>query len=182
MIKGKLPLIGTSRLQLRALLRADADAAIEILTDREVTRTYMVPDFASRVEAHKLFLRLLQLSREEARFVYGIYLEDTLIGLINEVDKSDTQIELGYVIHPRWKNRGFGTEALTAAIQALFAMGYKTVLAGAFEENAESIRVMEKSGMTLTSREEDLEYRGKRHRCVYYAVTADTACGSGCFM
>jgi RimJ/RimL family protein N-acetyltransferase len=173
MIKNKQPIICTPRLRLRPFREKDGNAAVEILTDQEVGQTYMVPDFASRMEAQKLFLRLLQLSLAEDRFVYGVYLEDTLIGWINEVDKSDAQIELGYVIHPRWKNRGFGTEALTAAIQALFAMGYVTVLAGAFEENTASIRVMEKSGMTLTAREEVLVYRGTRHRCVYYAATAD---------
>lgn len=47
-------------------------------------------------------------------------------------------------------------------------MGYTEVVAGAFSENIASRRVMEKCGMTLTEQEEDIEYRGKTHHCVYY--------------
>ena len=45
--------------------------------------------------------------------------------------------------------------------------------AGAFAENLSSIRVMEKCGMQKLAKRADIEYRGKLHRCVYYAVKAD---------
>lgn len=162
------PVIKTERLCLQALRDEDAEDMLALLTNEDVGKTYMVPTFESREDAVRTFERLQTLSLSEERFVYGIYLEDRLIGMINEVDVNDTEIELGYVIHPTWHNQGYATEVLNKAMQTLFAQGYSVVKAGAFEENAASIRVMEKSGMTRTAQEEYVEYRGKRHRCVCY--------------
>jgi RimJ/RimL family protein N-acetyltransferase len=148
----------------------DGDNVIAILTHPEVIPTFMVPDLPTREDAFKLFDRIRQLSLAEDRFVYGIYLADTLIGFINDVDRTETEIELGYVIHPDYKNRGYASEALSASIPALFARGYSTVKAGAFEDNAASIRVMEKCGMTLLPHTEETEYRGRTHRCVLYEI------------
>lgn len=41
-----------------------------------------------------------------------------------------------------------------------------------FEENQASRRVMEKSGMKQIPYTTHMEYRGKRHHCIYYAVSA----------
>ena len=80
----------------------------------------------------------------------------------------DGKIELGYVIDPGHKNRGYATEALTAAIKALLDMGYDAVRTAAFEGNIPSIRVMEKSGMDRMDFTDELEYRGVTHRCVWF--------------
>lgn len=77
-------------------------------------------------------------------------------------------IELGYVIHPAYQGKGYATEMLNAVLLDLKELGYIKVLAGAFEENIASIRVMEKCGMEKTDREEDIAYRGRKHHCVYY--------------
>ena len=52
----------------------------------------------------------------------------------------------------------------------LFDRGYKVILAGAFKENCVSIKVMQRLGMQKIAKEEDIEYRGKIHRCVYFAL------------
>ena len=44
------------------------------------------------------------------------------------------------------------------------------MVAGAFEENKASMRVMEKAGMTRITLEEDINYRGASHHCLYYSV------------
>lgn len=168
-MKDKMPMIPTRRLQLRSFDEKDADAAIRILTDEEVKKTYMVPDFPDRAAAQKLFDRLLQLSLEKDRIVYGIYSGNILVGFLNDVERKDTEIELGYVIHPEHQNQGYATEALRAAIEELFRIGYDVVKTGAFQENAASIRVMQKSGMALMDLTEELEYRGEKHICIYYA-------------
>jgi RimJ/RimL family protein N-acetyltransferase len=63
---------------------------------------------------------------------------------------------------------GYMTEALKLAINELFDLGYQEVIAGAFSENAASIRVMEKSGMSKITKSDEIEYRGMIHTCVYY--------------
>ena len=169
-MNGKPQTIVTSRLQLRAFEEKDAPAAIRIFMNQEVAKTYMLPDFASSEAARPLFDRLRQLSLAEDRFVYGIYQGETLVGFLNDVDKTDRFLELGYVIHPDHKGQGFATEALTACVEALFDMGYQAVRAGAFAENPASMRVMEKSGMARIQLREQIEYRGIIHDCVYYEI------------
>ena len=90
------------------------------------------------------------------------------MGFLNEVEKGNGEIELGLVIDPACKNRGYGTEALGAAMEELLCMGHRVVKTGAFAENAPSIRVMEKCGMTRLPQTEEVEYRGQRHCCVWF--------------
>lgn len=170
MKRSKAPIISTERLQLRSLSRNDTDAIVEMLTNEEIIQTFMVPDFQSRNEAVKMFDILKQRSVSDAHFVYGVYLNDRIIGFMNDVDIRGTEIEIGYVIHPTQKNKGFATEMLSAAIQTLFSMGYSVVSAGAFEENTASRRVMEKCGMLRIAREEDIAYRGGIHHCIFYEI------------
>ena len=158
-MKFKTLLLKTDRLELHAISVNDADALIDILTDSEVAQTYMLPKFESREDAYKCFDRIMALSCGE-KFVYGIYLEGKLIGLINEVYVYGDAIELGYAISPKHKGNGY----------ALFEMGYATVIAGAFKNNVASMRVMEKSGMTKCDYTENVEYNGKTIKCIMYNI------------
>ena len=173
MMSAKPDQIPTTRLCLRPFAPADADAVTGLLTHPQVGKTYMVPDFASREEAEPLFRRLLELSLGSDRFVYGIYFGDIPVGMLNDVEVEKGRVELGYIIHPAYWNRGFATEALAAAMDALFRMGFHTVITGAFEENIPSIRVMEKCGMTRVARSEEIPYRGAVHHCIFYKKSAD---------
>lgn len=157
-------------MELRAFSAEDAAVMLEILTDSRVKQTYMLPDYERKEDALPLFRRLTELSREDAHFVRGIFADGRLVGFLNDVEIQDGIIELGYVIHPDHWGRGYATAALKTAIAALFALGFRRVQCGAFGENAASIRVMEKAGMTLLPKNEDIEYRGRVHRCVYYGI------------
>lgn len=170
MLHNKADILQTDHLCLRALSDRDGDAAIDLFMDREIAKTYMVPDFQSREEAAKLFETIKRLSVSQERFVYGIYLQDQLIGLINDVGIEENSIELGYVICPAQKGKGYATEALGAAIRELFRLGFSAVKAGAFLDNRASIRVMEKCGMTPTGEHEQIPYRGKVHACINYEI------------
>lgn len=161
----------TEDLTVKPLTESDREAVIDLLTDDTVKRFYMVPDFASREEAGKLFARLLELSHCEDRYVSGIFREGNCIGILNDTQMIGTSIELGYAILPAYHNRGYGTQVLAGAIRYLFDLGFREVLTGAFEENGASIRVMVKCGMTELSRREEITYRGRNHNCVYYSKT-----------
>lgn len=153
---------------LRPIQLQDREAMLDILTDDTVKQTYMLPDFADRRDALPLFRRLAELSRDESRYVRGICLEERLIGFLNDVEIQYGSIELGYVIHPDFQGKGYMTEALRSAVDALFSIGYREIICGAFEENAASIRVMVKAGMQKLDKSDEVEYRGITHRCVYY--------------
>lgn len=160
--------IDTPRLTLHSISPSDENALMDLLTHPIVGKTFMVPEFTAREEARPLAQKIASLSADDTHFVYGVFLENHLIGIVNEVDKQDTHIELGYAYHPDYYNKGYATEALIACIETLFSQGYPAVRTGAFPENTASIRVMEKAGMTRLEETEDVEYRGKVHRCILF--------------
>ena len=163
--------IRTERLRLAALRPRDGAGLIAILTDPSVTKTYMVPPLETGEARQALFERIRELSLSPERFVYGIFSGDTVIGLLNETDRSGSEIELGYAIAPAHQGRGYASEALAAAIGALLDMGFSAVKTGAFIENKASIRVMEKCGMHRTDETDTVTYRGEEHTCCYYVIT-----------
>ncbi len=160
--------IKTPALTLRAIRAQDRDELVGILTDERVYKSYMLPDLDTEEKKTALFERYRSLSESKDRFVRGVYLNDRLIGFINEVSVENGRIELGYVIAPAEQNRGYATETLRAATEALLAGGFCSVRTGAFSENGASIRVMEKCGMRRTDETETVSYRGADHLCVYY--------------
>ena len=159
--------IYTKRLRIAPLGEEDKEALIALFRNAVVAKTYMVPELDTKEKAEKLFLRLLLLSRDSSRFVRGIYLYDTMIGIINDVGIEDCCLELGYALHPDYHNNGYMSEVLSDVLRYLKDLGF-TVRAGAFSENIQSIRVMEKAGMHRISYTERVEYRKRFFECVFY--------------
>ena len=160
----------TKRLHIRPISENDKEAILDLLMDETVGETYMLPEYKSRIEAVQLFQRLMLLSNDESRYVAGVYLDGTFIGMMNDVEIRGCQIEMGYAYLPAYYNRGYATEAFQGAIAFLHAHGFDTVLAGAFAENHASLRVMEKCGMTRQDYTDEIEYRGVTYSCIYYAA------------
>lgn len=160
-------ILKTARLTVKPMDEADSSAVQQILTHRSVIRAYMVPDLSPE-QAERLFRRLKDLSWDTSRYVRGIYLNGQLIGFLNDTEITGEYLELGWALHPAYHNQGYATEAVSAAIADLFSMGVPAVLAGAFDWNLPSIRVMEKCGMKKILKTDTIEYRGNAHTCVYY--------------
>ncbi len=160
----------TERLRLASLCDTSREDIIEIIKDDSVRRTYMVPVLATREAEDKLFAVLKNATQSDVRIAYAVYFGDEVAGYINDVGYRDGTVEIGYVISPRYWNRGFCTEALRSVISELFRMGFHTVKAGYFEENAASRRVMEKCGMRETDETEDIDYLGTVHKCRYMEI------------
>ena len=161
----------TNQITLRSFRPEDQAQILETVTSGKVNQTYMLPDFETKKDAIPLFNRLMNLSNDSSRFVRCIDLDGTAIGFLNDVEVKDGAMELGYVIHPDYHNRGYMTQALKLAISNLFDLGYKRVVCGAFEQNKASQRVMEKAGMERIPFTEEIEYRGNTHLCVYYQIS-----------
>ena len=153
---------------LREILPEDRERVLDILTSDKVNKTYMLLDYEKRQDALLLFIRLMDMSKEESKYVRAIATEAGLVGFLNHTDIQDKEIELGYVIHPEYHGRGYMTRALQLAMAELFSLGYEEILTGAFSSNLASIRVMEKCGMIRLSKTDEIEYRGTVHTCVYY--------------
>ena len=158
------------KIELRSFTESDREAVYEILTDNAIKQTYMIPDLSVPDGVEKLFRRLKEYSMTDNHFVRGIYAGKEFLGWINDVDISAGSMELGWVIRSKYHNRGYATAAVNLAIEALFAKGFSEIRAGAFEENIASMRVMEKCGMQRIETVEEIEYRGKTHRCICFAI------------
>lgn len=169
-MKQKKEILTTERLLLRPFSEEDRQDMVAILCNTEIKKTYMIPDFADPKEAEALFERIMNSSRSDNHFVYGIYFQDKLIGFLNDCEIKDSTVELGYVITPVCQGKGFATEAVQCCIDELFRMGFAHIRAGYFEENIASCRVMQKCGMHKIDLEEDIEYRGILHHCLYYEI------------
>ena len=132
----------------------------------------MVPYFESEKQIEDLVHKLIEFSQIEAtvHLEYGIYFDNVMIGFVNDCGIEEDTLEIGYVIHPDYKGHGYATEAVLAIVEELREMGFRKVMAGFFEENTASRRVMEKSGMQLNDLVEEEEYRGIIHKCYYCEI------------
>lgn len=164
-------MLKTQRLILKPYTEDDKSALIALLVDDEIKRTYMMPDFACEAEAERMFYKLVGLSHSKEHYELGIFLDTgELIGFVNDVEMEAGRIEMGYVVSPAHKGKGYASEAFAAVIEDLFKRGWREVTAGAFSENAASRRVMEKCGMTQNGRVESIAYHGRDMECAYYSI------------
>ena len=157
-------------MKLRILTEVDEPALVDLLTNEQIKQTYMLPDYPCREDAIPLARKLMGLSRDENCFVRGMEQDGLLVGFLNDVEIRDDFLELGYVVHPDHWGQGCATAALKLAIAELFRKGYREILCGAFEENAASLRVMEKAGMQRIHQTDTIDYRGKSHLCLYCKI------------
>ena len=162
--------IQTLRLTLGEIRDCDFDDMMSVLKNEVVAATYRIPDLETREAEIELFEYLRDISQREDRYLFGIFLDGKLIGLINDCEINNECIEMGYALHPDYHNQGYTTEAFAAVIKSLLSKGFTEIIAGAFEDNIASIRVMEKCGMKRTKMTSETEYRGKTHKCVYYSI------------
>ena len=167
---GREAFLRTERLLLRPYEERDKEAMVRLLCCEEIKKTFMIPDFSSRADAEKLFYRIMELSRTPGHIEYGIFLEDRLIGFLNDCGIEGNTVEMGYVIDPEYWGQGYATESFRAVIGELFRLGYEQVTAGYFEENPASGRVMEKCGMHKLELVSHEYYQGREHRTLYYGI------------
>lgn len=163
-------IIKTERLEIKPFQDIDQKMMIELLTNEEIKRSFMIPDFQTEEDVINMFKKIQGFSHSDNRFERGIYLNHQLIGFVNDVEIHDSVIELGYVIHPDFHNNGYATEMLKAVIKELFSKGFNQIVTGAFDDNLASINVMLKCGMSKISKEDDINYHGVSHHCHYYAI------------
>ena len=162
--------IKTERLVLKSFEEKDIQLMVELLKNKEIKKTYMIPSFDNEEQYFKLASRFLEFSLNDEHYVVGIYLDNLLIGFINDVEIKGKSIELGYVVNPKFKNNGYATEALKGSINYLFENGYEEIICGAFSSNEASIKVMEKAGLILLNRMDTIQYHGVNHSCIYYSI------------
>jgi RimJ/RimL family protein N-acetyltransferase len=171
----------TERLLIREYVAGDWLAAHAYRGDPEVAR-YMAPRVAESLEQTRTWLdetlrQSAQPSRRRYTFAVALRADGRLIGQIwIEPSADDVPAEadlvLGYMLHRDHWGRGYATEAARAIVGFGFdAMGARQVSAWCFEANRASARVLEKAGLRLALREEDVDPRSGQPRIrLKYAI------------
>jgi [ribosomal protein S5]-alanine N-acetyltransferase len=158
--------IVTARLALRPITAEEISA---VLTGQR--RPEWAADFPAggdQVIAGLLAGTGLPADDEARRFGHRLVVErdtGTVVGGIGFFGPPhDGEVEIGYGIVPSRQRRGYATEAVQAMVTDIFRLdAVQTVTANVDLDNPASIRVLEKSGMTLCiQNEEQATYHVRR--------------------
>lgn len=131
----------SARLTYRSLYPTDLAALHEILSQWEVVRQLSSWPWP----ADLAFTRTRAWPYGGRGFVWGCFLQGALIGTV-----AVTGDELGYGLTPQHWGKGLGQEACRLALTHAFAEGRDHVIAGAWADNAASLRLLAKLGFRVT--------------------------------
>ena len=135
----------------------------------EDTRRF-VPDevFETLEEAQETITFLMNAQHTpEGPFVYPVLLEGRCIGYV-QACRTQTGVEVGYHIAAEHTGKGYATEAVTAFLPVIMNERHLSCVDGiVMEENAASIRVLEKCGFGLLFQGEGL-YQGQKQSIRHY--------------
>jgi len=140
----------TPRLKLRKFRATDAEAMFRNwANDDEVTRNLTWRTHADVSETQGVIDNWLNGYAYPRFYLWAIELDGELIGSIGcaQPDLNLGEIKFGYALSRAYWGHGYMTEALTAVINHLFALGYNRITANHYLENPASGRVMEKCGL-----------------------------------
>ena len=154
-----MPAVPLSReVSIRPLGIEDAPALVELLLRN---RRFLEPFEPTRADAHFTVpgqRRAIAAAAEEARadkgYAFGIFLDDRLligrVSLSNVFRRAWQNANLGYFLDHAHTGRGYMTAAVQLALAFAFASArLHRVQAATLEDNAASIRVLEKAGFRL---------------------------------
>jgi len=169
--------IETDRLVLRPLETTDATAIEYHCRDGSVARnTARIPDPYPLLAVELFILSVRAGAGNRSSFVYAITDRQSgdLIGAsgVFKRNANATDWEIGYWIGPDAKGRGIATEAATGLIRAASTnLAPQRIIAGHFEDNPASGRVLEKLGFAYTGDTTRLFCMGR----LAYATSLDMA-------
>ena len=170
----------TEDLILRKMRREDAENYFSRLSSREAVTRYMLfmphQDLSESVESVENVLRRYEYGRCY-RWAIALKRDDSLIGIIEllRFDERTNSCSFAYMIGDDFWGRGYGTQALKAALDFAFSeMEVSSVEADHMAENPASGAAMRKAGMVyLRTDKEKYEKYGQKHDAPVYRITAD---------
>ena len=146
------PCIGTDRLILRGVTRADAAAVAELANDLGVVGNTSQMPYPYRPADAEAFTAAAERADPRHEAIFAIeHRQFGVMGVLafdrNEAGRS----EVGYWLGRSFWNRGYATEALTAALRWVkFDWRRHVMWAGHFADNKASGQVLVKAGFLYT--------------------------------
>ena len=171
-------IIETENLIMRPLESSDAEALFNNINhDKEVLKYYIAPYIEDLKDAS--IDGMIEGCKLHKRYAFAIVIKENneVIGMLNQCNKPDyvfRNLEIGMAIGQQYWNKGYGSEALKAAIEFFFSVGIHKVYAQHIIDNIASKRIMEKAGMIFEGiRKDELYYHDKYHDVGCYYMLND---------
>jgi len=167
------PSIETERLVIRRHLPQDFEPMRSFFADEEATRLLDMTAEQKTKEAVRALLDAVMDSYDSGEPIFALAIvekeEGRFIGSCGMApdDLDPREIQIFYVILPEFQGRGFASEAAAGLVSYAFTtLGVERLFASMAAENAASVKVAEKLGMTLVGNvEKELGgavYQGRR--------------------
>ena len=173
--------ITTGRLLLRDFVEEDWPAAHAYRSDPEVAR-FMLTHQTERPEQTRAWIdTVIRESRQQPRRRYtlavvlqadGRVIGEISIGPSATDFPAEGEIGFGYMLHRDAWGQGYASEAARGIVAFGFeTLGATLISAWCFEANRASARVLEKAGLRLVLREEDIDpKRGQPRMSLKYSI------------
>jgi RimJ/RimL family protein N-acetyltransferase len=157
MLKNQPVAIQTDRLSLRPLEQSDIDAWAEFLADPDAVRLIHFPEPHDRERSAQLLSRTIERA-DGAKAMYAVDVLDTgetvgFVGFSPRELEWGRELELGWLLLPRFHGLGYATEAA----RAVRSFVPERVISLIRVENAASINVARKLAMRF---DRDIEFAG----------------------
>ena len=149
-----MAILDTERLSLRAITLEDAAFILELLNDSAFLRFVGDKGVRTADEAREYIATGPQAGY--ARNGFGLWLVELkaskvavgICGLLKREALSD--VDLGFAFLPRYRSNGYAYESAAAVLQyARNVLGIKRIVAITNPDNADSLRVLKKIGMSF---------------------------------
>ena len=174
-IFSNIPTLKTERLSLRAMHPIDAEDMYDYARRPEVSEFLLWEPHPS-VAYTKQYLGYIQ-----SRYALGDFYDWAVIDResrrmigtcgFTRIDTANDTAEIGYVLNPDFRGRGYALEAAQKVIEFAFSeLGVHRIEARFMEGNQASLRVMEKLGMTFEGYHRDAIFVKGRYRTVGYCA------------
>ena len=158
----------TERVVLRRLRRRDADAFLATIDEVVVTTNGWEEGAREevaqglRVWGHGRIVDEVLITDRRSRAVIGSM-------SIQQIDEEARTCELGWNLGPEWRGRGYGTEAVRLAVQALHGAGIREIRVGTNADNLAVQRVVEKLGARPLDNTQHVLPNGTTIESLWYA-------------
>lgn len=180
--------VHTKRLVLRPYRLSDYEGWKKAFTSRKpkqhkYDRGPVKPKSASRAMFRKFYFRHGRYARKDICYVFGLFHKKTgaLIGVIDisTICRDWYQwASVGYVVHNTDQGKGYGKEAVRAALKIAFQkLGYKRVEASIYADNKPSLRLAKSVGMKRAEVRKEYIFENKKweDHVVYVALNPSKA-------
>ncbi len=167
----RMPEIDTERLVLRPIKMKDVDDMFEYSCNKELTEYLLWYPHENKGYTKEYLKLVCKRIRSGAFYDWAVVKKQSgkMIGTcgFTSIDTDNRKGEIGYVINPDFKGRGYATEAARAVIDFGFdVLSLNRIEAKFMQGNDSSLRVMQKLGMTFEGYMREAMYVKGRYRTI----------------